>query len=411
MDILNILTQFLLYYPLVMSTIWLCGSFMYYLFIEHKNPAKQDFETDTGISFLISCYNEEATIEATIESIHGLSYPLKEIIVVNDGSSDNTAAKILSLQDRFDFKFIDLEKNQGKANALNNACEQALYEYVMCVDADTTIDDAAPYYMMENILGYENVGAVTGNPRIRNKRSLLAKIQIVEFASIIGCIKRTQQLNGFVNTVSGVFTLFSKEAVEKSGYWDIDMVTEDIALSWKLHFNHYKIIYEPRALCYMLVPESLRGLFKQRIRWAQGNQEVLLRDYNKVNKVKNLAFWLLFLEQVLSVVWVLFMMTTIIITLLQVNLIDFYFYQDTLNILLVSAFLLITINIILFSFAMVLDSRYEKNNLAYIMYLSWYPLFYWFLNSLTIVLALPKSFKRKKGEFATWTSPDRGVSK
>lgn len=411
MDILNILTQFLLYYPLVMSTIWLCGSFMYYLFIEHKNPAKQDFETDTGISFLISCYNEEATIEATIESIHGLSYPLKEIIVVNDGSSDNTAAKILSLQDRFDFKFIDLEKNQGKANALNNACEQALYEYVMCVDADTTIDDAAPYYMMENILGYENVGAVTGNPRIRNKRSLLAKIQIVEFASIIGCIKRTQQLNGFVNTVSGVFTLFSKEAVEKSGYWDIDMVTEDIALSWKLHFNHYKIIYEPRALCYMLVPESLRGLFKQRIRWAQGNQEVLLRDYNKVNKVKNLAFWLLFLEQILSVVWVLFMMTTIIITLLQVNLIDFYFYQDTLNILLVSAFLLITINIILFSFAMVLDSRYEKNNLAYIIYLSWYPLFYWFLNSLTIVLALPKSFKRKKGEFATWTSPDRGVSK
>lgn len=411
MDILNILTQFLLYYPLVMSTIWLCGSFMYYLFIEHKNPAKQDFETDTGISFLISCYNEEATIEATIESIHGLSYPLKEIIVVNDGSSDNTAAKILSLQDRFDFKFIDLEKNQGKANALNNACEQALYEYVMCVDADTTIDDAAPYYMMENILGYENVGAVTGNPRIRNKRSLLAKIQIVEFASIIGCIKRTQQLNGFVNTVSGVFTLFSKEAVEKSGYWDIDMVTEDIALSWKLHFNHYKIIYEPRALCYMLVPETLRGLLKQRIRWAQGNQEVLLRDYNKVNKVKNLAFWLLFLEQILSVVWVLFMMTTIIITLLQVNLIDFYFYQDTLNILLVSAFLLITINIILFSFAMVLDSRYEKNNLAYIIYLSWYPLFYWFLNSLTIVLALPKSFKRKKGEFATWTSPDRGVSK
>ena len=65
-------------------------------------------------------------------------------------------------------------------------------------------------------------------------------------------------------------------------------------------------------------------------------------------------------------------------------------------------------NIILFTFSLLLDSRYEKGNLRYVLYLSWYPTFYWVLNSISIILALPKALRRKKGEFATWSSPDRG---
>ncbi|WP_145411440.1 glycosyltransferase family 2 protein, partial [Paenibacillus xylanexedens] len=79
----------------------------------------------------------------------------------------------------------------------------------------------------------------------------------------------------------GVFTLFKKEAVEKVGKWDIDMITEDIAISWKFHIDKFQIKYEPRALCWMLVPETIGGLWKQRVRWAQGGQEVLIRDFKK----------------------------------------------------------------------------------------------------------------------------------
>lgn len=140
-------------------------------------------------------------------------------------------------------------------------------------------------------------------------------------------------LTGAVHTVSGVFTLFSKEVLDQVGYWDIDMITEDIALSWKLHLNGNRIIYEPRALCYMLVPETLRGLLKQRIRWAQGNQEVLIRDSLHVLKRKNISFFILFLEQIISVVWVILIFITFAIILLNINL-----YKDSFNILLVSTF-------------------------------------------------------------------------
>lgn len=400
--------QFLIAFPLIMSVIWLSGTIIYY-FKKERNKQFIHFEKiNEGISFIVSCYNEEQTIEATIESIARLSYPVKEIIIVNDGSTDRTAEKLSRLSEEFAFDYINLKKNQGKANALNIAYQKAQYEYIMCVDADTVIDDLAPYLMMSNFLTYQDIGAVTGNPRIRNKNTLLSRIQIVEFASIIGGIKRTQELNGYINTVSGVFTLFKKSALQEVGGWDIDMVTEDIALSWKLHLNNYRIMYEPKAICYMLVPETIRGLFKQRKRWAQGNQEVLLRDFLKMRKVRNIGLWILFIEQVLSIVWVFSMIFTLSYTLLTVNFLDYYLYAETLNIILVSVFLLMTVNILLFTVTLVIDSHYEKENIIYLLYLSWYPILYWLINALTIVAALPNALARKDGEYATWTSPDRG---
>lgn len=162
----------------------------------------------------------------------------------------------------------------------------------MGIDADTIIDDAAPYFMIDNFRHAPNLGAVTGNPRIRNKSSILGKIQTVEYASIIGSIKRAQTLNGYVNTISGVFTLFRKSALEAVGYWDDDMITEDIAVTWKFHMHHYEIRYEPRALCWMLVPETFTGIWKQRLRWAQGGHEVVLREFKSMLKQPNLPLWL-----------------------------------------------------------------------------------------------------------------------
>ncbi|MCF1627718.1 poly-beta-1,6-N-acetyl-D-glucosamine synthase [Tetragenococcus koreensis] len=408
MQIIYYLSSFLLYYPLVLSLFWLIGALFYYFLIERKK-ATLDYERPReGITFIISCFNEAETIAETVTNISTLSYPKKELIVINDGSQDDTAAVLLKLNEVYPFKFIDLKQNQGKANALNSGVKIAKYNYIMCVDADTTIDDPAPYYMIDNFYTYENIGAVTGNPRIRNKRSLLGKIQTVEFASIIGGIKRAQSMNGYINTISGVFTLLSKKALEDCNLWDIDMVTEDIALSWKMHLHNYVIAYEPHALCWMIVPETLRGLLKQRLRWAQGNQEVLVRDFTKVLKKKSIPFWFLFAEQLISLIWVFSIVFSIIFLLLNLNFLDYYFYEETLNIILASSFVLITVNIILFSAQLFIDSRYEQKNMFYFLFLSWYPIFYWAINAVTNVFALPKALKREKGAYATWKSPDRG---
>lgn len=83
---------------------------------------------------------------------------------------------------------------------------------------------------------------------------------MVEYASIIGLIKRSQRILGKVMTVSGVIFAFRKRALLDCGLWDKDLITDDIGVTWKLQRRFWDVRYEPRALCWMLVPETLKGL-------------------------------------------------------------------------------------------------------------------------------------------------------
>lgn len=399
----------LLSYPIFMSLYWIVGTILYAFLYEiklKKHPSK-DIGTK-GISFLVPCFNESKTIVDTISNLYDLEFPNKQIIIINDGSTDDTATVIENLNKDLDFEFVNLTENQGKANALNQGLEFATYDFVMVIDADTIIDDKAPFFMLEAFDNNPKLAAVTGNPRIRNKKSLLGKIQTVEYASIIGCIKRSQSIAGKINTISGVFTLFRKSAVEQVGKWDTDMITEDIAVSWKFHIHNLTIKYEPRALCWMLVPETIGGLWKQRIRWAQGGQEVLIRDFKPALKSRSSAFYMLLFEQVFSLLWVFTVICLLIISLIQSNFLDVNYLQYQFTFIIISAFVLTFINIIQFTIALIIDSKYEKINIFILIFLSWYPTVYWFINALVAIFAFPKALKRKKGAFATWTSPDRG---
>ncbi len=405
------LLNFLILYPLFMSVFWIVGTIIYMFFSElwlTQKPTKAIGEE--GISFLVPCFNEEETIKDTIENLLSLEFPNKQIIVINDGSSDNSAQIIYKLQETMDFTFVDLKVNQGKANALNKGIDYAEYDYVMGIDADTLIDNCAPYFMIQHFQDNPKLAAVTGNPRIRNKKSILGKIQTIEYASMVGSIKRAQSLTGKINTISGVFTLFRKSAVIQVGKWDIDMITEDIAISWKFHLAGFQIKYEPRALCRMLVPETVGGLWKQRLRWAQGGQEVLIRDFKAGLKSMNPAIYLLVFEQIFSLIWVYCVVSILIIQIINANFLDYYFLNYKFSLIILSALLLTFINTVQFTVSLIADSKYEKINIFTIFYLSWYSAIYWLLNASVAIIAFPKALTRKKGEFATWTSPDRGKS-
>lgn len=403
------LYNLLLLYPLFMSIYWIIGTLYYVLLREIKNKNEPTYKTyGEGISFLIPCYNEEETIEDTIKNVLNLEFPNKQIIVINDGSSDDSEKIVSKLKEKLDFVFVNLEENNGKANALNEGIKYATYDYVMGIDADTIIDEKAPYFMIENFKKNSNLAAVTGNPRIRNKSSILGKIQTIEYASMVGSIKRTQSIAGKINTISGVFTLFKKEAVEKVGKWDIDMITEDIAISWKFHINKFQIKYEPRALCWMLVPESIGGLWKQRVRWAQGGQEVLIRDFKKGIKSFNFPLYFLLFEQIFSLIWVYCVVLLLGLTIINANFLDIYYLEYQFTIIILSAFVLTFINTVQFIISLIIDSKYEKINVFIVVFLSWYPTVYWVLNALVAIVAFPKALKRQKGVYATWSSPDRG---
>lgn len=85
-------------------------------------------------------------------------------------------------------------------------------------------------------------------------------------------------------------------APRRSGLLGDDMITEDIDISWKLQLNQWAIFYEPRALCWILMPETLKGLWKQRLRWAQGGAEVFLKNMTRLWRKENFRMWPLFLN-------------------------------------------------------------------------------------------------------------------
>ncbi len=265
--------SFTLYYPLFMAYLWMSGALIYYMHWEKKkNPVFDLPDTELPpVSILVPCHNEGDNARETIEYLLNQQYPHIEIIAINDASKDNTGEILVALSQEHDsVRVIHFEKNMGKAAAMNMGALASNSEYLVCIDGDALLDKHAITQMIQHFIHGPRVGAVTGNPRIRTRSTLLGKIQVGEFSAIIGLIKRAQRTYGRVFTVSGVVSMFRKSALHRVGYWSTDMITDDIDISWKLQLDHWDIRYEPKALCWILMPETYTGLLRQRIRWAQG---------------------------------------------------------------------------------------------------------------------------------------------
>lgn len=410
---INFFLEFAFYYPLFMAYLWMVGGLYYYYHWERKDadftqaPTLADYPP---VSIIVPCFNEGAHILETIESMLNLNYPHYDIIGVNDGSSDDTGEKLNLLAERYEkVKAIHLSSNQGKASGLRAGAILSNNEYLMCIDGDAILDTNCITWMMRHFIGDARLGAVTGNPRIRNRSSLIGKLQVGEFSSIIGLIKRAQRVYGRIFTVSGVVTLFRKSALHQVGYWSTNMITEDIDISWKLQINHWAVRFEPNALCWILMPETLSGLFKQRIRWAQGGAEVLLKYFDIFSLWRKRRMWLVYVELITSLVWAYTMVAIVLLWLAGKFLpLPPALYIDTLlpgwNGVILGFTCLLQ-----FGISILIDSKYEHNIKRYYYWMIWYPMVFWMLSAITSVIGLPKAILRNKNKKAVWTSPDRGL--
>ncbi|MDO9239498.1 MAG: poly-beta-1,6-N-acetyl-D-glucosamine synthase, partial [Methylicorpusculum sp.] len=299
--------------------------------------------------------------------------------------------------------------NQGKAVALNTGALFSKHEFLICIDGDALLAPEATAWMMRHFLNGPRVAAVTGNPRIRTRSTLLGKIQVGEFSAIIGLIKRAQRIYGRLFTVSGVVAGFRKSALQRVGYWSNDMLTEDIDISWKLQLDHWDIRYEPNALCWILMPETYRGLWRQRLRWAQGGSEVLLRYFRKLGLWKSRRMWPVYLEYFISVFWSYTMMLTFVLWVLG------YFVNLPEDLIIPSMLpnwggvLLGMTCLLQFAISLAIDSRYEKGIARVYYWMIWYPLAYWIIAVFTTFVGLIKALFKKRNTRAIWTSPDRGI--
>jgi biofilm PGA synthesis N-glycosyltransferase PgaC len=414
-SIWHIVLGYVFYYPLFMSSLWIVGAIFFYFknekpYAKYTIPPLREGEEWEGVSILIPCYNEGQNAIETISYALNVKYPNFEVIAINDGSKDDTLEILLALaKENPKLKVVNLAENQGKALGLQAGALLAKNEYLVCIDGDALIDEYCLYWMVKHFIRYPAVGAVTGNPRIRNRTTLLGKIQVGEFSSIVGMIKRAQRSFGRIFTVSGVITGFRKAAVHEVGYWSPDMLTEDIDISWKLQRNGWDVRFEPRALVWILMPETLQGLWKQRLRWAMGGFQVMLKNFKILFMRRQTHLWGLMVEQMLSMVWAYSMVLVFVVWIMSFFVPVNYLMPSNSPILPdQSSVILISACLIQFGVSKWLDGHYDQGLGKNYFWMIWYPFFYWLLNLFTAVSAVPKVLFSKKGR-ARWVSPDRGA--
>lgn len=285
-----------------------------------KNEIKHEYYFP--VSILVPAYNEEVTIIDSIESLLYLDYKLYEIIVIDDGSKDNTSKVLI---DHFQMQFVNhpirkslpcqevenvyeadglkvrltliRKKNGGKGDALNMGINASQYPYFLCIDADSMLQKDSLERIVQPAMEDDKVVAVGGLIRVAQCISLekgnvigyhlpwnlLTSMQVMEYdRSFLASRILLDGFNGNL-IISGAFGLFKKDIVIAAGGYDRNTLGEDMELVVRMHVfcrNNqipYSIRYEPNAICWSQAPGSLSDLKSQRRRWHLGLFQSLMR--------------------------------------------------------------------------------------------------------------------------------------
>ena len=411
-NVFSFISNFVFYYPLLMAYLWMAGGVLHYLLVERRDAGRKSAPPPMSypkVSVVVPCYNEADNVREVIACLDQLNYPNYNIIAINDGSRDDTGAILNELVNVYPkLVVVHQHQNEGKAIGLTTAAMLSDAEYLMCIDGDSLLDKEAIGWMLRHFLEDASVGAVTGNPRIRTRSSLLGRMQVGEFSSIVGLIKRTQHMYGRLLTVSGVVSMFRKRALQEVGYWSSDMLTEDIDISWKLQVQGWAVNFESRALSWILMPETFRGLYKQRLRWAKGGIQVLFKYAGAVLSRRNMMMWPIFVEYAISIVWAYCMLFTLVMMAATAMFAlpegwRFAFVPRGTGVLL---FATCCAQILI---GCLIDRNYDKNLMRYFVDTVWYPAAFWAISMIASVIALPGVVSQRRRKRARWVSPDRGI--
>lgn len=234
------------------------------------------------VTFLIPAYNEEKNIENTINAIKNVDYPKKEIIVINDGSTDNTLNIIKKIRG---IKILS-KKNSGKANSLNQGIKIAKGELIAVTDADSYPAPDA----LRKMVGYfedENVGAVTSRVLVKNKKNFIEKFQGIDYA-IIAWGRKTLDYVNSVYVTNGPLSIYRTKILKKIGGFDPKNITEDIEVTWHMLSKGYKTKMSYSAEVYTTAPSTLKRWISQRVRWNLGGLQTIYKYRKDVFSGRNI---------------------------------------------------------------------------------------------------------------------------
>ena len=286
------ITYYLLFFLVLLIVRF--GMLILYSFMDHleslykeRGKEKVFYREDSSlpmVSLIVPAYNEGPVIQAAMRSLLALDYPNYEIIVVDDGSTDDTYEKAMVVAREtttLEVRVIT-KRNGGKADALNTGIALARGEFVLNMDGDTKL---SPNTLRACIRHFENskVGAVAGNVKVLNRENTLTRIQALEYVEGLAMARKAQSFGRVVNIIPGPLGMFRKSVLQQVGGYDRDTFAEDCDLTLKLLMRGWHIEYEPTAIAWVETPSSLLDLLQQRYRWTRG----ILQATNKHSR----ALW------------------------------------------------------------------------------------------------------------------------
>ncbi|WP_285853717.1 glycosyltransferase family 2 protein [Bacillus safensis] len=279
----------LLYHMFLMQ-----GGFQHYLTYEKVLPewTKQGKELPT-VSILIPAHNEEVVIRQTLKAMVQLSYPkhLLEIIVINDNSSDGTGDIVQSFSEQYDHVHMIETKppfaGKGKSTALNEGLKASTGEVICVYDADNMPEQKAVYHLVLGLLNDPKAGAVVGKFRVINAaKNLLTKFINIETICFQWMAQGGRWKWFGIATIPGTNFAIRRHILEELGGWDVHALAEDTELTIRVYNLGYVIRFFPAAITWEQEPETWKVWWRQRTRWARGNQYVVLKFLKQFMKLK-----------------------------------------------------------------------------------------------------------------------------
>ncbi|WP_326760456.1 bifunctional polysaccharide deacetylase/glycosyltransferase family 2 protein [Streptomyces phaeochromogenes] len=227
------------------------------------------------VSVIVPAYNEKECIANTLESLAKSTHPI-EIIVVDDGSTDNTSEIARDAARSFGMTNVRVirQENAGKPAALNNGVRSASYDIVVMMDGDTVFEPDAVHQLVQPFADPE-VGAVAGNAKVGNRNTIIGAWQHIEYVMGFNLDRRMYDLLRCMPTIPGAIGAFRRDAVLEVGGMSEDTLAEDTDITIAMHRGGWRVVYQEHARAWTEAPASLKQLWSQRYRWSYGTMQAL----------------------------------------------------------------------------------------------------------------------------------------
>lgn len=268
-EISSIILYFLAFLSVYIQVVFLLT------FLQNRNQIRlrtgvTELKSFPGVTIIVPAWNEEETLKGTIESLLAIDYPKEKlkIFLVDDGSTDGTWEIMNSYSSHPQIMSIRKE-NGGKHTAVNLALEKATTEFVGCLDSDSFVDSQALRRIMTYFENNSETMAVCPSIVVHKPKGLTQIIQRVEYDWAVFRKKILGILNANYVT-PGPFSIYKREVFEKIGYFRAAHNTEDMEIAFRMQSNHMKIDQCEDAFVYTTVPNTIKKLYKQRLRWIYG---------------------------------------------------------------------------------------------------------------------------------------------